>query len=80
MLNRNQEGPHGEAHRKARRETVEMVGAVAFLVLMFSGFLLATNLRVNRSVVVSNDTAELVEQRLKKSTPCRRKSTCSAPA
>ena len=23
MLNRNQEGPHGEAHRKARRETVE---------------------------------------------------------
>ena len=35
-------------------------GVAAFLVLMFSGFLLATNLRVNRSVVVTNDTAELV--------------------
>ena len=33
-------------------------GVAAFLVLMFSGFLLATNLRVNRSVVVTNDTAE----------------------
>lgn len=44
-------------------------GVAAFLVLMFSGFLLATNLRVNRSVVVTNDTAELVEQRVKKSTP-----------
>ena len=41
-------------------------GVAAFLVLMFSGFLLATNLRVNRSVVVTNDTAELVEQRVKK--------------
>ena len=36
-------------------------GVAAFLVLMFSGFLLATNLRVNRSVVVTNDTAELVD-------------------
>ena len=41
-------------------------GAAALLVLIFSGFLLATNLRVNRSVVVTNDTAELVEQRVKK--------------
>ena len=41
-------------------------GVAAFLVLLFSGFLLSTNLRVNRSVVVSNDTAELVEQRVKK--------------
>lgn len=41
-------------------------GAAAVLVLMFSGFLLVTNLRVNRSVVVTNDTAELVEQRVKK--------------
>lgn len=55
-------------------------GAAAVLVLMFSGFLLVTNLRVNRSVVVTNDTAELVEQRVKKSTPCRRKLTRSAPA
>lgn len=38
----------------------------AGVVLLFSGFLLSTNLRVNRSVVVSNDTAELVEQRVKK--------------
>ncbi len=44
----------------------KMVGVAVFLVLMFSGYLLATNLRVNRSVVVTNDTAELVEQRVKK--------------
>ena len=44
----------------------KVAGVAAFLVLLISGFLLATNLRVNRSVVVSNDTAELVEQRVKK--------------
>ena len=41
----------------------KVAGIAVFLVLMLSGFLLATNLRVNRSVVVSNDTADLVEQR-----------------
>ncbi|ETY70484.1 DUF881 domain-containing protein [Bifidobacterium moukalabense] len=44
----------------------KVAGIAVFLVLMLSGFLLTTNLRVNRSVVVSNDTAELVEQRVKK--------------
>lgn len=48
----------------AKRSRV--AGITAFLVLVFSGYLLSTNLRVNRSVVVSNDTAELVEQRVKK--------------
>lgn len=48
----------------AKRSRV--AGIAAFLVLVFSGYLLSTNLRVNRSVVVSNDTAELVEQRVKK--------------
>ena len=53
-------GKHSAKRSKA-------AGVAAFLVLLFSGFLLSTNLRVNRSVVVSNDTAELVEQRVKKS-------------
>ena len=44
----------------------KVAGAAVFLVLLFSGYLLSTNLRVNRSVVVSNDTADLVEQRVKK--------------
>ena len=44
----------------------KVAGIAVFLVLMLSGFLLATNLRVNRSVVVSNDTADLVEQRVKR--------------
>ena len=52
-------GKHSAKRSKA-------AGVAAFLVLLFSGFLLSTNLRVNRSVVVSNDTAELVEQRVKK--------------
>ncbi len=44
----------------------KMAGVAVFIVLMFSGYLLTTNLRVNRSVVVTNDTAELVEQRVEK--------------
>ena len=44
----------------------KVAGVAVFLVLLFSGYLLSTNLRVNRSVVVSNDTADLVEQRVKK--------------
>ena len=51
-------GKHSAKRSKA-------AGVAAFLVLLFSGFLLSTNLRVNRSVVVSNDTAELVEQSVK---------------
>ena len=52
-------GKHSAQRSKA-------AGVAAFLVLLFSGFLLSTNLRANRSVGVSNDTAELVEQRVKK--------------
>ncbi|MCH4209684.1 DUF881 domain-containing protein [Bifidobacterium sp.] len=38
--------------------------AAVFVVLILSGYLLMTNLRVNRSTAVTSDTAELVEQRV----------------
>ncbi|MCI1220137.1 MAG: DUF881 domain-containing protein [Bifidobacterium sp.] len=38
--------------------------AAVFVVLVLSGYLLMTNLRVNRSTAVTSDTAELVEQRV----------------
>ncbi|NEG90474.1 DUF881 domain-containing protein [Bifidobacterium aerophilum] len=40
-------------------------GTAVFLVVALSGFLLSTNVRINRTVVVSSDTADLVEQRVK---------------
>lgn len=40
-------------------------GTAVFLVLALSGFLLATNVRINRTVVISSDTADLVEQRVR---------------
>lgn len=40
-------------------------GVAMFLVVALSGFLLATNVRINRTVVVSSDTADLVEQRVR---------------
>lgn len=50
-------GKHG-----ARRS---WLGSVSVLVVLaLSGFLLATNLRVNRTAVVTSDTADLVEQRV----------------
>ena len=41
-----------------------MGGLVVFVVVAFSGYLLMTNLRVNRSTTVTSDTSQLVEQRV----------------
>ena len=52
-------GRHG-AHRS-------WVGTVAvFLIVAFSGYLLMTNLRVNRTTTVTSDTAKLVQQRVER--------------
>ena len=40
-------------------------GLAVFLVIALTGFLLVTNLRVNRTTVVTSDTADLVEQRVR---------------
>ena len=37
-------------------------GVAVFVVIALTGFLLSTNVRVNRTVAVTNDTADLVEQ------------------
>ena len=48
-------GKHGARH--------SLWGGVAvFVVIALTGFLLSTNVRVNRTVAVTNDTADLVEQ------------------
>ena len=48
-------GTHGARH--------SLWGGVAvFVVIALTGFLLSTNVRVNRTVAVTNDTADLVEQ------------------
>ena len=43
-------------------------GVAVLLLVAFTGFLLATNARLNRTAVVSSDTADLVEQRVKRVT------------
>lgn len=48
-------GKHGARH--------SLWGGVAvFVVIALTGFLLSTNVRVNRTVAATNDTADLVEQ------------------
>lgn len=48
-------GKHGKGH--------SLLGGVAvFVVVALTGFLLSTNVRVNRTTTVTNDTADLVEQ------------------
>ena len=43
-----------------------LIGSISvFLVIIFAGFLLVTNMRVNRTTTVSSDAAELVENRVK---------------
>ena len=37
-------------------------GVAVFVVVALTGFLLSTNVRVNRTTTVTNDTADLVEQ------------------
>ncbi|WEV52932.1 DUF881 domain-containing protein [Bifidobacterium sp. ESL0704] len=51
-----------EGKHKAKRS--RLGGVAVFLVVALSGFLLMTNLRVNKTSVVSSDTAQLVEQRV----------------
>lgn len=46
-------------------------GTAVFLVVALTGYLLVTNLRVNRSTVVTPDTADLVEQRVEESNSLR---------
>lgn len=41
-------------------------GVATFLLVALSGYLLMTNVRVNRSAVVSSDTADLIEQRVRR--------------
>lgn len=52
-----------EGRHRAKRS--RLGGVAVFLVVAFSGYLLMTNVRVNHSTVVTSDTAELVEQRVK---------------
>ena len=50
---------HVGKHRTKR----SLLGGVAvFVVVALTGFLLSTNVRVNRTTTVTNDTADLVEQ------------------
>lgn len=50
-------GKHGVKH--------SMLGGIAvFVVVALTGFLLATNIRVNRTATVTSDTAQMVEQRV----------------
>ncbi|MCH9277180.1 DUF881 domain-containing protein [Bifidobacterium amazonense] len=55
---RHSVGKHG-----VRRPWFSRVAAL--LVIALTGFLLATNVRVNRTTVISSDTADLIEQRQK---------------
>ncbi|MDF7640001.1 DUF881 domain-containing protein [Bifidobacterium sp. ESL0784] len=56
-MKENPEGKH-----KAKRS--RLGGVAVFLVVALTGFLLMTNIRVNKTSVVSSDTAQLVEQRV----------------
>lgn len=53
-------------HTAGKHARHTRIGSAAVLVVLaLTGMLLATNLRVNRSVTVSSDTAELVEHQVK---------------
>ncbi|MBT1162243.1 MULTISPECIES: DUF881 domain-containing protein [Bifidobacterium] len=47
-------------------------GTAVCLVVALSGFLLSTNVRINRTVVLSSDTADLVEQRVERAEELQR--------
>ncbi len=52
-------GKHGVKH--------SVMGSLAvFVVVAFSGYLLMTNVRVNRTATVTSDTAQLIEQRVQR--------------
>lgn len=57
-------GKHGVKH--------SMLGGIAvFVVVALTGFLLATNIRVNRTATVTSDTAQMVEQRVEQADKLR---------
>lgn len=54
-------------HKPKHGTGKSFIGSVSvLLVVTFAGFLLITNMRVNRTTTVSSDTAELVENRVRK--------------
>lgn len=60
-------GKHGARH--------SLWGGVAvFVVIALTGFLLSTNVRVNRTVAATNDTADLVSKAWTRPTSCSRTS------
>ena len=59
---------HGGRHG-ARRSWAG--GVAVFLVVALTGYLLMTNLRVNRTTLVTADTADLVEQRVEQADALR---------
>ena len=59
---------HGGRHG-ARRSWAG--GVAVFLVVALTGYLLMTNLRVNRTTLVTADTADLVEQRVEQADKLR---------
>lgn len=57
-------GKHGVKH--------SMLGGIAvFVIVALTGFLLATNIRVNRTATVTSDTAQMVEQRVEQANKLR---------
>lgn len=57
-------GKHGVKH--------SMLGGIAvFVVVALTGFLLATNIRVNRTATITSDTAQMVEQRVEQANKLR---------
>lgn len=57
-------GKHGVRHSA-------LGGIAVFMVVALTGFLLATNIRVNRTAVVTSDTAQMVEQRVERANKLR---------
>ena len=57
-------GKHGVRHSA-------LGGIAVFVVVALTGFLLATNIRVNRTAVVTSDTAQMVEQRVERANKLR---------
>ena len=65
-------GKHGARH--------SLWGGVAvFVVIALTGFLLSTNVRVNRTVAATNDTADLVEQGVDEANQLQQDSRPMAP-
>lgn len=57
-------GKHGVKH--------SVLGGIAvFVIVALTGFLLATNIRVNRTATVTSDTAQMVEQRVEQANKLR---------